>query len=114
MTPVPKASGPGPDENDKTDRFDTTTGKDTTLNAAVWGGVVPSSRSSPAIQKMKNICAPARFEITQMVSTDSRVHASGNRGGIAIPHHMPQLLEPEAACDAFRGINEREVSRVEN
>jgi hypothetical protein len=60
MTPAPKASSYGADEDVKADRFDTATEKDMTLNAVVGKGVVdmPSSSSSPAIQKMKSICAP--------------------------------------------------------
>jgi hypothetical protein len=66
------------------DRFDTTTEKDMKLNAVDGKGVVDGPSSR-----------------------------SGNRGGRAILHHISQLLEAEAAWDAFRGINEREMSRAE-
>ena len=109
MTPVPKASSYGADP------FDTAMEKDISLNPAVEKGVVdvPSSGSLPAIQKMKSICAPRGLGYPKWSLTDSRTHLSGNRGGRTIPHHMPQLLGADATCDAFPGVNEREVSTVE-
>jgi hypothetical protein len=95
MTPAPKASSYGADEDVKADRFDTATEKDMKLNAAIGKGVVdvPSSSSLPAIQKM-NSMRTTRFGECSL--TDSRAHR--NRGRITIPHHMSQLLEAEDAC----------------
>jgi len=80
------------------------------LNAAVGKGVadVRSSGSLPATQKMKSICAPRGSGN----GTLARMKV-GIGGGRTIPHHMSQLLGAEGAWDAFPGVNEREVSRVE-
>jgi len=71
MTPAPKASSYGADEDVNADRFDTATEKDMTLNAAVGKGVmdVPSSSSSPAIQKMGKYMHTTQF--VEWLSTDS-------------------------------------------
>jgi len=83
--------------------------QDMKLNAAVGKGEadVLSSGSLPAIQKMKSICAPRGSGNGTLARM--KVGIGGEERSLI----TCQLLGAEGAWDAFPGVNEREVSRVE-